>query len=61
LLLYGSAIAPGTYYSEASPADIAPTLSAVTGVEFPAGREGRVLVEALKQISAAPAKSVPGH
>jgi len=37
-----------TYYSEASPADIAPTLSAVTGVEFPAGREGRVLVEAFK-------------
>ena len=34
--------------NEASPVDIAPTLSVVTGVELPAARVGRVLTEALK-------------
>lgn len=48
LILFGGGIQRGRYASVASPADLAPTLSTLTGVEFPAGREGRVLVEALK-------------
>jgi arylsulfatase A-like enzyme len=47
LIIVGEGIHPGTYAAEASPADIAPTLSALLGIEFPAGREGRVLIEAL--------------
>ncbi|HCV42989.1 MAG TPA: hypothetical protein DGH68_05860 [Bacteroidetes bacterium] len=47
LILMGEGIRAGTYATEASPADIGPTLSALLGVEFPAGCEGRVLVEAL--------------
>jgi predicted AlkP superfamily pyrophosphatase or phosphodiesterase len=47
LLIMGPGIKPGLYAGEASPADLAPTLSVLTGVELPAGREGRVLVEAL--------------
>ena len=48
LLLVGEDIKKGTYVTEASPVDIAPTLSALLGIEFPAGREGRVLTEAFK-------------
>jgi hypothetical protein len=40
-------IRPGTYAEAASPADIAPTLSLLLGLEFPSGCEGRVLKEAL--------------
>jgi predicted AlkP superfamily pyrophosphatase or phosphodiesterase len=47
LLLMGKGLRPGVYLSEASPIDIGPTLSAITGIEFPAEREGRVLTEAL--------------
>ncbi len=48
LLLMGPSVRPGTYNADASPADLAPTLSALTGVEFPTGREGRVLSEAIR-------------
>lgn len=48
LIIVGEDIRKGSYATEASPADIAPTLSALLGIEFPAGREGRVLIEALK-------------
>jgi predicted AlkP superfamily pyrophosphatase or phosphodiesterase len=48
LILFGDGIQRGRYASASSPADLAPTLSAITGAEFPAGRDGRVLVEALK-------------
>lgn len=48
LIIAGSGIRPGKYFGEASPVDIAPTLSALLGIEFPAGREGRVLTEALR-------------
>jgi predicted AlkP superfamily pyrophosphatase or phosphodiesterase len=48
LIIMGQGIRNGTYTTEASPADIGPTLSALLGVEFPAAREGRVLTEALK-------------
>lgn len=47
VIFVGDGIRRGAYATEASPADIAPTLSALLGIEFPAGREGRVLVEAL--------------
>ena len=48
LILVGEGIRYGKYATEASPVDIAPTLSALLGIEFPAGGEGRVLVEAMK-------------
>ena len=48
VILVGEGIRKGTYATEASPIDIAPTLSALLGIEFPSGRDGRVLVEALK-------------
>jgi len=49
VILYGSAIKEGRYYSECSPTDITPTLCALLGVEPPPSRTGRVLTEALKQ------------
>lgn len=48
LIIMGDGARSGTYFNEASPADIGPTLSALLGVELPAGREGRILIEALK-------------
>ena len=48
LIIMGEGIRSGMYRSECSPADLGPTLSALLGIEFPAAREGRVLVEALK-------------
>jgi predicted AlkP superfamily pyrophosphatase or phosphodiesterase len=48
LMLYGPGIRPGVFMSEVSPADIAPTLSALLGVNIPPGCEGRVLIEALQ-------------
>jgi predicted AlkP superfamily pyrophosphatase or phosphodiesterase len=48
VIITGRGIRSGTYHAEASPADIGPTLSALLGIEFPAGREGRVLMEALR-------------
>lgn len=48
LIIVGEGIRKGTYANEASPIDIAPTLSALLGIEFPAGREGRVLIEAFR-------------
>ncbi len=47
LLFMGPGVRRGVYAAEASPADIAPTLSALTGAGFTPGRQGRVLVEAL--------------
>jgi hypothetical protein len=47
LILMGDGVRKGTYANESSPADIGPTLSVLLGIEFPAAREGRVLVEAL--------------
>ncbi len=49
LILSGDGILPATFATDASPADLAPTLSALCGVEFPSSREGRVLAEALKK------------
>jgi predicted AlkP superfamily pyrophosphatase or phosphodiesterase len=44
----GFGIQPGEYFEPATPADIAPTLAALTGVTL-ATRDGRVLAEALKK------------
>jgi predicted AlkP superfamily pyrophosphatase or phosphodiesterase len=44
VVLMGAGIKPGQYASEASPADIVPTLSALTGVKMPR-TDGKVLKE----------------
>jgi predicted AlkP superfamily pyrophosphatase or phosphodiesterase len=44
----GFGIQPGEYFEPATPADIAPTLAALTGVTL-ATRDGRVLAEALRK------------
>jgi len=46
ILLMGFGIKPGEYFETATPADIAPTFGALTGVTL-ASRDGRVLSEAL--------------
>jgi hypothetical protein len=48
LLIAGPGISPGVYYGRTSPADIAPTLSILLGVEFPPRVQGRILSEAMK-------------
>jgi predicted AlkP superfamily pyrophosphatase or phosphodiesterase len=48
LIIMGPGIKPGSYAGRVSPIDLAPTLSVLTGTEFPAQCEGRVLTEALK-------------
>jgi len=44
----GFGIQPGEYFEPATPADIAPTLAALTGITL-ATRDGRVLAEALRK------------
>jgi predicted AlkP superfamily pyrophosphatase or phosphodiesterase len=46
VVLYGAGIRAGEYWSEATPADLAPTLAALAGVTM-SRAEGRVLSEAL--------------
>lgn len=48
-IIMGSGINPGRYYEAASPADIAPTLSALLGITRPSAATGRVLIEALRK------------
>ena len=48
VLLMGFGIQPGEYFEAVTPADIAPTLGALTGVTL-ATRDGRVLEEALQK------------
>jgi arylsulfatase A-like enzyme len=48
LLFMGPGIVPGRYAGEAAPVDIAPTLSALLGVECVPAKEGRVLKEAIQ-------------
>jgi hypothetical protein len=47
LILFGGGVRPGRVQSEASPADIAPTLAQLVGVKMPKA-EGRVLKEAVR-------------
>lgn len=53
VILYGAGIRSGRYWNDATPADIAPTLAALTGVTM-ARAEGRVLAEALVDGEPAP-------
>ena len=48
-IIMGSGINPGRYFEAATPADIAPTLSALLGVTRPSAATGRVLIEALRK------------
>jgi len=47
LILFGRGVRPGQYLAPATPADIAPTFAAITGVSLPMA-QGRVLGEALR-------------
>ena len=49
LIIMGTGITPGRYLEPASPADIAPTLSAVLRITAPTSATGRVLLEALRK------------
>ncbi|HVF44213.1 MAG TPA: alkaline phosphatase family protein [Pyrinomonadaceae bacterium] len=48
LIIMGGGVAAGRYRQAASPADIAPTLASVLGVQPPSSATGRVLAEALR-------------
>lgn len=45
LILMGAGITPGQYRQAATPADIAPTLASILGVQPPSNTVGRVLIE----------------
>ena len=47
LIIMGRGVAPGLYHQAATPADIAPTLASILGVQAPSNATGRVLTEAL--------------
>jgi hypothetical protein len=47
LIIMGRGIAPGRYVQPATPADIAPTLASLLGIQAPSNATGRVLTEAL--------------
>ncbi|HSL55601.1 MAG TPA: alkaline phosphatase family protein [Pyrinomonadaceae bacterium] len=48
-IIMGAGVEPGRYFEPATPADIAPTLSALLRITAPSNSTGRVLVEALKR------------
>jgi predicted AlkP superfamily pyrophosphatase or phosphodiesterase len=47
LLMLGSGVAPGRYTQAATPADIAPTLASILGIQAPSNTVGRVLIEGI--------------
>jgi predicted AlkP superfamily pyrophosphatase or phosphodiesterase len=47
LLMMGSGVAPGRYKQAATPADIAPTLASILGIQAPSNTVGRVLIEGI--------------
>ena len=49
MIIMGPGITPGRYLEPASPADIAPTLSALLRITAPSSATGRVLVEAIRK------------
>jgi arylsulfatase A-like enzyme len=49
MIIMGAGVNPGQYLQPASPADIAPTLSALLGVTAPSSATGRVLLEAIRK------------
>jgi predicted AlkP superfamily pyrophosphatase or phosphodiesterase len=59
ILLMGFGIQHGAYYTEATPADIAPTLATLCGITL-ASRDGHVLAEALAKVGGIrPAAKMP--
>ncbi len=48
VIFYGAGVASGNHASDSSPADIAPTLSALLKIETPSNSVGRILTEAIK-------------
>ena len=48
VLFYGAGIKPGAYNEASTPADIAPTIARIVGVQLPSA-DGRILTSALKQ------------
>jgi predicted AlkP superfamily pyrophosphatase or phosphodiesterase len=49
MIITGAGIMPGRYLDAASPADIAPTLSALLHITAPSSATGRVLLEAIRK------------
>jgi len=49
MIVMGVGVTPGRYLEPASPADIAPTLSALLRITAPSSATGRVLLEAIKK------------
>jgi predicted AlkP superfamily pyrophosphatase or phosphodiesterase len=47
LIIMGAGVTPGQYMQAATPADIAPTLASILGVQPPSNTTGRVLIESL--------------
>jgi predicted AlkP superfamily pyrophosphatase or phosphodiesterase len=47
LIIMGGGVAPGRYLQSATPADIAPTLGSILGVQAPSNTVGRVLLEGI--------------
>ncbi|MDT4898931.1 MAG: hypothetical protein QOH25_4008 [Acidobacteriota bacterium] len=47
LIIMGAGVTPGRYPQAATPADIAPTLASILGVQAPSNTVGRVLVEGI--------------
>jgi predicted AlkP superfamily pyrophosphatase or phosphodiesterase len=45
MMIMGSGVAPGRYIQAATPADIAPTLASILGIQAPSNTMGRVLIE----------------
>ena len=48
-IIMGAGVTPGRYLEPATPADIAPTLSALLRITAPSNSTGRVLIEAIKK------------
>ncbi|HEV8204787.1 MAG TPA: alkaline phosphatase family protein [Pyrinomonadaceae bacterium] len=48
-IIMGASVTPGRYLEPATPADIAPTLSALLRITAPSNSTGRVLIEALRR------------
>ena len=48
-IIMGTGVKPGQYFEAATPADIAPTLSALLRITPPSNTTGRVLTEALRK------------
>ncbi|MBI5215465.1 MAG: alkaline phosphatase family protein [Ignavibacteriae bacterium] len=49
LIFFGNNITPGTFADDASPIDLAPTVAALLGIEFPASSAGKVRSEIVIQ------------